>query len=60
LKFTSLEDCAFSVEVTFPEEEDFHRRRKTVENNNVSLLGSTNTKKESNENMIPSKHMTAS
>ena len=39
LKFESLSDCAFSTEVTFPEEDEKVRRRKQVEAANVSILG---------------------
>ena len=31
LKFMSISDCTFSTEVTFPEEEDYIRRRKNAE-----------------------------
>ena len=38
MRFESMTDCAFSIEITFPEEEDFQRRKKVAEKNNESLL----------------------
>ena len=38
LKFESSVDCAFAAIVTFPEEEDFHRRRKLVEQANMPVM----------------------
>ena len=38
LKFISITDCAFSTEVTFPEEEDYIRRRKQSDNRDLRFI----------------------
>lgn len=37
IKFTSETDCTFSIEITFPEEEDHVRRRKNAENRDLGF-----------------------
>ena len=55
MKFESVTDCVFGTEVTFPEEEDFHRRRRAAEQANVASLLAPRSNNKEKDVSVPGK-----